>query len=73
MLSGTRVLAGKASRGLPLADYVVARITTTLDGDTRRTFVDAVQDSRLTQLRVHAEMRGPRVLVPVPERVKVLV
>jgi hypothetical protein len=71
MLSGTRLLAGKSSRGLALPEYVVARITTTLDGDTRPIFVDGVQESTLAQLRVHAEMRGPRVL-PVPERVKVL-
>lgn len=34
MLSGTRLLAGEGSRGLALPEYVVARITTTLDGET---------------------------------------
>jgi len=72
ILSGTRLLAGKSSRGLALPEYVVARITTTLDGDTRPSFVDGVQESTLAQLRVHAEMREPDVLVPVPETVKVL-
>jgi hypothetical protein len=72
MLSGRRILAGKNPRGFALSDYVVARITTTLDGDTRPAFVNAVQESTFGQLRIHAEMRGPRVLVPVPQRVKVL-
>ena len=72
MLSGARVLAGETPRGLRLSDYVVARITTTFDGDTRPFFVEGVQDSSLAQLRVHAEMRGPRLVEPVPQRVKLL-
>jgi hypothetical protein len=69
MLSGRRILAGKSPRGFALPEYVVARITTTLDGDTRPKFVNGVQESTFGQLRIHAETRGPRVLVPVPERV----
>ena len=70
MHSGNRIFEGARPRGQSLADYVVARITPTLDGDTRPKFVEAVQEGTLAKLRVHAEMRGPRVLFPVPERVK---
>ncbi len=52
MVSGTNILRELDSQPVPLADYFVRRVLTTLDGDTRRGFVDAVQDSSLKQLRV---------------------
>lgn len=72
MLSGRRILDGESPRGYALSDYVVARITTTLDGDTRSEFVSAVQESSFSQLRIHAEMRGSRVVVAAPQRTKLL-
>jgi hypothetical protein len=72
ILSGRRLLEGTYKQEMSLDDYVVARITPTLDGDTRRAFVDAVQDSSLQRLRIHAEIRGRRTRVPVEQRVKVL-
>jgi hypothetical protein len=38
----------------PLDDYIVRRVLTTLDGDTRPDFVSGVQDSDLTTLKVYA-------------------
>jgi hypothetical protein len=68
MHSGNRIVEGARPRGQSLADYVVARIIPTFDGDTRPKFVAAVQEGTLAKLRVHAETRG--LSVPVPERVK---
>lgn len=56
MVSGNRILAGARYRSFRLADYVVARVLTTLDGDTRPQFVNGVQDSALTQFRIRAEL-----------------
>jgi hypothetical protein len=72
MLSGVRLSEGHSSPGQSLPQYFVARVLTTLDGDTRPYFVDAVQDGSLADLRVYAELKRRRVSVPVPARVKVL-
>ena len=71
MLSGRHILSGQSPRGIALPEYVTTRVTTTLDGDTRRHFVNGVQESTFNQLRIHAEMHGPRVRLAVPERVKI--
>ncbi len=54
--SGTRIADGEPTLALPLADYFVRRILTTLDSDTRPEFVAAVQESSLRQLRVLARI-----------------
>lgn len=72
MLSGTRISNHQDTPGQRLQDYFVARVMTTLDGDTRRSFVSAVQDGSLADLRFVAELRPRRVAVAVPGRVKVL-
>lgn len=56
MVSGNRLFDNEPYRGMDLEDYFVRRVLTTLDGDTRRHFVTGVQESRLTQLRVLAEV-----------------
>jgi len=56
--SGVRIVEELPSEPLPLSDYFVRRILTTLDGDTRPDFVDAVQESSLKQLRVLAQLRS---------------
>lgn len=60
MLSGNRVAAGEPSSGVPLEDYFTRRVLTTLDGDTRPSFVDAVQDSSLSRIHVRAERTDRR-------------
>lgn len=55
--SGIRIAKELPTRPMSLADYVVRRILTTLDGDTRPEFVDAVQESSLTRLHVFAQIR----------------
>lgn len=54
IISGNRVLKGESYRPMDLAKYITARVLTTLDGDTRPNFVNAVQDSSLAQLRMKA-------------------
>ena len=56
MASGNGILIGRYSKGLSLPDYFVARVLTTLDGDTRSHFVGAVQDGSLRQLQVEARL-----------------
>jgi len=80
IISGQRILASEPYTGYDLSDYFVRRIVTTLDGDTRPKFVEAAQDSRLTQLRVLANLGGKQltshVVKPkeskIPTLVKVL-
>ncbi len=55
MLSGSGVAAGVPSAGVPLEDYFTRRVLTTLDGDTRPWFVDAVQDSSLVRVHIRAD------------------
>ena len=57
MASGNGILTGRYFKGLSLPDYFVARVLTTLDGDTRSHFVEAVQDSSLRQLQVEARLK----------------
>jgi len=54
IISGQRILGNEPYRSYELSDYFVNRILTTFDGDTRREFVDAVQESKLTQLNLIA-------------------
>lgn len=54
IISGNRLLSGNNYTNDHLSDYIVRRVLTTLDGDTRPNFVTAVQDSSLTKLRVLA-------------------
>jgi hypothetical protein len=55
--SGVLISERIPTRPLPLADYFVRRVLTTLDGDTRPHFVAAVQDSTLRRLHVAATLR----------------
>jgi|SRR6266478_1545532 hypothetical protein len=57
--SGIRIAKNLGTQILPLPDYFVRRLLTTLDGDTRPTFVAGVQESSLKQLRVLASLRPP--------------
>lgn len=54
IVSGNRVLANQSYRSYSLEGYITGRVLTTLDGDTRPEFVDAVQDSALPQLKIIA-------------------
>lgn len=56
MISGVRLVGGFGSKPVGLSDYFVRRVLPTLDGDTRPGFVEAVQESRLTQVRVLARL-----------------
>jgi len=56
--SGVRIVEGLPTAPISLEDYFVRRILTTLDGDARPDFVDAVQESSLKQLRVLAQLRS---------------
>ncbi len=53
--SGNEYHSAGSPRRYELGDYFVNRVLTTLDGDTRPLFVEAVKDSTLTQLRVIAK------------------
>ncbi len=52
--SGNGYAAGASPVRFRLSDYMVRRVLPTLDGDTRPHFVNGVQDSYLTTLRVYA-------------------
>lgn len=54
ILSGTNLLSDRSYVSETLGDYIVRRVLTTLDGNTKRGFVAAVQESSLAQLRVTA-------------------
>lgn len=54
--SGKVVIGDKWPMRYSLSNYMVMRVLTTLDGDTRREFVDGVQDSDLTKLKVKARL-----------------
>ena len=54
IISGQKILANESYRSYELSDYFVNRILTTFDGDTRRNFVNAIQESELTQLKLIA-------------------
>jgi hypothetical protein len=56
IISGTRILHNDPFRPFSLESYVVARVLTTLDGDTRGDFVESVQESRLTRLKIRADL-----------------
>lgn len=56
IISGQRILANEPYRSYELGDYFVSRILTTFDGDTRQRFVDGVQESKLTQLKLIARL-----------------
>jgi hypothetical protein len=53
--SAKRVLQHQPSQRMDLAGYVIRRVLTTLDGDTRPEFVAAVQESGLPDLKVLAK------------------
>jgi hypothetical protein len=54
ILSGTNLLDNHSYVSEAFGDYMVRRVLTTLDGNTKPGFVAAVQDSSLAQLRVTA-------------------
>ena len=58
VVSGVRIIEGLPVTSVPLPDYFVRRVLTTLDGDTRPSFVAAVQESSLKQLNVIARVRS---------------
>ena len=63
VISGTKfLLAGGKFRSMKLQDYFVARVLTTLDGDTRDSFVSGVQDSGLVQLKAKLSQRSSQII-----------
>lgn len=54
VVSGKHVLNDHKYTSIDFGDYIVRRVLTTLDGDTRPGFVDKVQDSSLPELRIKA-------------------
>jgi hypothetical protein len=56
IVSGQKILAGQHYKSYELSNYFVSRILTTFDGDTHRDFVDKVQDSGLTKLKLIARV-----------------
>jgi hypothetical protein len=56
IISGNRIIDGEEYVPMQLADYFVARITTTLDGCTNPLIVARVKDSSLNQLRIYAQI-----------------
>lgn len=58
VVSGVRIVEGLPVTPVPLADYFVRRVLTTLDGDTSPSFVAAVQESSLKRLNVIARVRS---------------
>ncbi|MCQ2011658.1 hypothetical protein NOM01_16880 [Sporolactobacillus sp. STSJ-5] len=50
--SGNKVLIGSKYTKEKLAEYFTKRILTTFDGDTRKSFVDVVQNSGLPQIHL---------------------
>jgi hypothetical protein len=57
MISGKRLLDGGEYSPMDLDDYFVARVLTTLDGCTKQSVVQQVQDSSLPRVGVKATMR----------------
>ena len=55
--SGTALASGRFPARYDLAQYIIARVLTTFDGDTRPSFVAQVQRSNLSELRVVAQIR----------------
>jgi hypothetical protein len=58
IISGNRLLSNSPYTNDHLSDYIVRRVLTTLDGDTRPDFVMTVQESSLTILRILARTHG---------------
>ena len=57
VISGNILIEGKRFKRINLSDYIVRRVLTTLDGDTRPQFVDMVQDSKLPTLKIKAALK----------------
>ena len=56
IISGEGLIKDRATQSVPLARYLSTRVLPTLHGDTRPRFITAVQDSKLTQLRMLARL-----------------
>jgi len=56
MISGNQIHDDNAYRPMSLANYIVARVLTTLDGDTRPDFVASVEDSTLAKVVTIAKL-----------------
>ncbi len=54
IISGNKLLEVKPYSSIEFSDYIIRRVLTTFDGDTRSSFVEAVQDSSLPKLKVKA-------------------
>jgi|GEM_PF-1301816 len=52
ILSGNKILFNESCKTFDLEDYFVRRILTTLDGDTHKDFVEAVQEHSLCRLQI---------------------
>ena len=52
IISGNKILFDESYKTFDLEDYFVRRILTTLDGDTRHNFVEAVQEHSLCKLQI---------------------
>jgi hypothetical protein len=53
VLSANGILSGGSPQPYDLPDYFVRRVLTTFDGDTRPEFVEGVQESGLTNLKLY--------------------
>lgn len=62
VLSGTKIVQRQNYKRVDLSHYIVRRVLTTLDGDTRPRFVDLVQQSKIPTLRIEAFLERPKDL-----------
>ena len=58
VVSANRFQSSLLFRHLYLEDYFVQRVLTTLDGDTRPSFVDSVEESSFAALKITASIRS---------------
>jgi hypothetical protein len=65
--SANRFITRNSYTKVPLEDYVVRRVLTTLDGNTSHEVVRAVQDSRLSELRIRAKLLNDNGRTERPE------
>lgn len=57
IISRNRILENGLYKSIPLSEYFVTRITTTLDGCTNQEIVDNVGDRSLSRLNIKANIK----------------
>lgn len=60
IISGKKFFWGERYKSYELADYFIARVLTTLDGNTRSSFVRGVSESSLAKLKVYAKLKDKK-------------